>query len=128
MQILIIDSYREIINRLKDLVQETAGVKDIFSATNYNDAVKLLRLENPGVVILDMNLPENHSIELLKEIKGSASGTHVIVLSIHVNDQLQSQCELLGADYFFDKYHDFEKIPEVIGSIAALKNGGNNNR
>lgn len=122
MQILIVDSYREIINRLKDLVQETAGVKNILDASNYKDAVQLFRDKKPGVVILDINLPDNQSIDILKEIKNSALGTHVIVLSIHVNEQLQNQCELQGADYFFDKYHDFEKIPRVIEYIVSSRN------
>ncbi|MEP6846681.1 MAG: hypothetical protein ABI861_11780, partial [Panacibacter sp.] len=57
----------------------------------------------------------------LKEIKETGIKTSVIVLSIHIDGAIQEQCKALGADYFFDKYYDFEKIPATLNTTADKK-------
>jgi hypothetical protein len=41
------------------------------------------------------------------------------------DNQMQEKYRSSGADILFDKYHDFERIPEAINLIAAKKREGN---
>jgi len=65
----------------------------------------------PDVVILDLNLQQTLAYELIKMIHSKYIKMKIIVLSIHIEKEIQKQCMNLGASYFFDKYHEFEKIP-----------------
>lgn len=114
MDTLIVDGYIEIAKRLKEIVSEADSRRRVHTAINYDDALKLFKKVQPETVILDINLPQNKSYELLKQIKKNNQHTIVIVLSIHIDSQTRDQCILLGADYFFDKYNDFDKIPALI--------------
>ena len=122
MQVLIVDNSIKIIERLKDILSESGNITAIHDAVSYKDAARLLKEIKPGVVLLDTALPGNGTIELLKEIKESGSTTVVIVLSSSYDDYILRECKSNGADFFFDKYHDFEKIPGLINTIEADKN------
>ena len=114
MQVLLVDNSLLILQRLEELLTDAAVHSGIFSASSYKDALELFMHQQPGIVVLDINLPQNASYRLLKEIKEMAPATIVIILSIHTDEYIQQQCLMLGADFFFDKYHEFEKIPEII--------------
>ena len=121
MVISIFDNSIDIINRLKELVAEAEQVSSIQYATNYPDALEMVKSIKPDIILLDINFHNKNPYDLLKHIKTQFSLTIVIVLSIHIDEKIQSQCDMLGADYFFDKYYEFDKIPGVLNSIAASK-------
>ena len=114
MQVLLVDSSLIILQRLEELLADATAQSVIHKASSYKEALQLFMQQQPAIVILDINLPKNASYRLIKEIKQAAPATVVIVLSIHTDEYIQQQCFLLGADIFFDKYEEFEKIPAVI--------------
>jgi DNA-binding NarL/FixJ family response regulator len=118
MQLLIIDSSVEIIQRLKELLSELDIIKTIHSSVSYETGIKQFREKKPAVVLLDICLPEYKSLQLLKDMKAFNYNSSFIVLSNSTTDYRNEMYKLMGADYFLDKYHDFEKIPTVIDAIA----------
>jgi DNA-binding NarL/FixJ family response regulator len=114
MGTLIVDSYMEISERLKDIISESDNGRVIYTALNYDEALILLKKMQVNTVILDINLPQNKSYELLKQIKKINRHILVIVLSIHTDNHTKEQCMALGADYFFDKYNEFGKITSIL--------------
>ena len=119
MQVLIVDSSFQIIERLEEMLAEEENITGIASAVSYEEATKLFNETKPEVVLLDCCLPGNASLKLLKEIKETGSKTSVIVLSLQEDNYKMEQCKLLGADFLFDKYYGFEKIAGAIKTIAG---------
>lgn len=117
MNVAIFDDSMQIIQRLKELVQESGVVEKIDWALTYENAFSLLKHQITDVVIIDLNFDNNKTYELLKEIKSNFKRIKIIVLSIHIDEDIQNDCLQHGADYFFDKYHEFEKIPGLIKSF-----------
>jgi len=121
MLILIVDSSVPVIERLIALIKETEIATSTSYASSYHKALSLFREQQPDVVVLDMSLPENKSMELLKLISKANDHTVVIALANSSDHQLAGQCRLNGAAYFFDKYHDYEQVPGVIRELAGHK-------
>jgi len=119
MRVLIADKSDLIIQRLEELLSEIIFILGTDKACSYEEALQLFKQNKPDVVVMDMNLPDNTSYQLLKEIKESSPKTVVIIMFIDSDEYIIQQCKKLGADHFFDKYHEFEKIPVVINEIAA---------
>lgn len=119
MSVLIIDSSRAIVKRMKELLSDSINARPIHKAASYKQAVTLFNKTKPGIVVLDMNLPANQSFEMITFIKKTKPDTAIIVLSMHEDKKIQKQCTALGIEYFFDKYHDFEKIPGTIDFITG---------
>ena len=120
MQILIVDSSIRIIERMAKIISEAKNVTAIHRTVSYEEARKLVKENKYDVVFLDIDLPGNESIKLLKEIKKINKETFVIILSTPIDNYLEEECKSLGADFFFDKYNDFKTIRRVIDSARQL--------
>lgn len=118
-RILIIDTSTLMIRRLGELVSESGGIENIEVSISYLDASKKVKRNPPDIVLLDLGLPVNDSIRLLRGIKKDNPEIFVIVVSGTPDERIKGQCEQAGADCFFDKYNEFEKIPEVIRQITS---------
>ena len=123
MLILIVDSSILIIERLEEIISEAGNITAIHKAVSSEEAKKLLKENKYDTVILDIDLPGNESLKLLKEIKKPGDGTWVIILFTQIDNYIQKQCKSVGADFFFDKYYEFEKIYGLFcsGSFITTK-------
>jgi DNA-binding NarL/FixJ family response regulator len=120
--VLVVDSSVFIIERWQNILSETENIKNVYGAVAYNDASVLFKEIRPNVVLLDGGLPGTMSIDLLREFKATSENTTVIILANSVDIHVEEKCRSLGADFFFDKYHDFEKIPAFITANAFASN------
>jgi DNA-binding NarL/FixJ family response regulator len=120
MLVLIVDSSVQIIDRLEDLLLDAKNITHIHRAVSFTEAKKLFSENTHDAVMLDIDLPENESFVLLKEIKKTAEKTCVIMLSTCMDYYILEHCKSLGADFFFDKYYDFEKICGVIDAMGQI--------
>jgi len=114
MLILIIDSSIQIIERLEEIISEAENITAIHRAVSYAEAKKLFKENKYAAVLLDIDLPENESLKLLTEIKKNGKETCVIILFTHIDNYTQEEYKFLGADFFCDKYYDFEKISGLL--------------
>jgi DNA-binding NarL/FixJ family response regulator len=111
---VIVDDSTIVRERLFSLLSECPGVRIVGQAGNGREARFVLEELRPEVVILDIRLPEISGIQLLKEIKAAQPETVVIMLTNYDFEQYREQCMQLGADYFFNKAREFEKVVEVL--------------
>lgn len=118
MLVLIIDRSVQIIERLEEIIIELENITSVHRAVSYKEAKKLFKENKYDVVLLD--LQGNESIRIIKEIKKVAEETCVIVLSIHMDNYLQERCKSFGADFFFDKYYDFEKLSGLLSGASFI--------
>jgi DNA-binding NarL/FixJ family response regulator len=119
MEVLIIDSSIQVSLRLKEILSELKFIKAIYTTNSHANASKIFFQYQPGIILLGFNIPENDSLNLLAKITSSARKTAIIALFLDKNECIVEQCRLLGADYFLDKYEDFEKIPGIITGLKA---------
>ncbi|MBL7703897.1 MAG: response regulator [Ferruginibacter sp.] len=119
MRVLLTDKSTLITQRLEELLSEIIFILGTDKASSYDEALALFKQYRQDVVVADMNLADNTSCRLVKEIKELAPHTTIIMMFIDADEYIMEQCKKMGADFFFDKYHEFEKIPVVINEIAA---------
>ncbi len=115
-KILLIDSSAIAISRLKRLMSEMKNLQFVGVAVNSTEANAIIKLMKPDVVILDIQLPGNNGMHVLREIKNNYSTVQVIVLTNNSELYYRNLCKESGADYFFDKSTEFERVPEVLVS------------
>lgn len=118
MQILIIDSSVQILDRLQELLSGNKNISRIDKTQSSVDAMELILKNNHKIVLLDGNMPGEGTLKILKGIKRQGSKILVIILCNGYDDLLIDELKLNGADFLFDKYHEFEKIYEVINATV----------
>lgn len=72
------------------------------------------------VVILDIHLLNGESLPLIRQLKSLPRPPLVIVFTLNVNTQSQFMCWQAGADYFFDKAYDFERLTAVLENMEVV--------
>lgn len=121
LKVITVDDSRIVSERLKALLSEIENVKFSGNAGNIRDALTLIDQEKPNVVILDIlleeDLPKANGMDLLITLRAKYPDMKIIMLTNLTEPQYSNTCFALGADYFFDKSNDFDKIAEALNEI-----------
>ena len=112
--ILIIDDSEVIRNRLYYILSEIDNINVIEQASNTTEGYEIYQKLKPDIIILDIRLPDESGIKLLKKIKQEDPASTIAILTNYPYAAYQKRCMELGADYFFDKSTEFSKIKDII--------------
>ncbi len=128
MKVLIVDDSSLLRERLVSMISELPGVTTIGQAQDSSQALSSVQKLNPDVVILDIRLSEGNGIEILQRIKKKNAAPVTIMFTNYTYPQYRKKCEETGADFFFDKSTEFNKITDVLKRISQeLEEKENNN-
>ncbi len=117
MKIFIADDSKLVRERLITMVSEIPGTEIAGEAKNAVEALNSIRKLGPDAVILDIRMPGGNGIEVLNEIKRDKPAPLIIILTNYPYPQYRKKCMEGGADYFFDKSTEFEKVIEVLKKL-----------
>ena len=122
---MTVDDSPVIAERLEFMLSEIDSVEFLGNALNIPAAFQLIDQREPNVVILDIHLKEDllvaNGVHLLIQLRKKYPQMKIIMLTNLAVPQYRSTCLAFGADYFFDKTVDFEKIPDIVKSIQLEK-------
>jgi DNA-binding NarL/FixJ family response regulator len=121
MNLLVMDDAAGIRERIVELLSEIQGIDEIFESEDAASAMTLIHERQPGVVILDIQVPPagplRNGIDVLKVTKQQFPRTGVIMLTNFAYARYRDECARLGADFFFDKSSEFEQVPDAVMHI-----------
>jgi DNA-binding response OmpR family regulator len=122
-KILIADDEPNIVAALEFLLQQ--GGYEVRVAKNGEEALSLIELQVPDLVLLDVMMPQISGYEVCRRIRERAHwrGIKVIMLSAKGRDAEVSRGLSLGADLYVTKPFStrdlLAKVRELLGSGAA---------
>ncbi len=117
LKVLIVEDSEVVTRRIRSMLKELAIVAVVGEAINGTEAMAITETMHPDIVLLDINLPGISGVEILKEIKLNHSRTRVMILTNYSDLHHRMRCKEAGADYFFDKSIEFEKVPDVLTTL-----------
>lgn len=115
-KIYIVDDSKPIRERLIKLLADNSKVQIIGESACAQGALEAIDTLQPDVVILDIRLPDQNGIELLRDVKQRQAHMQVFVMTNYDYPEYRRQSMRAGADMFFNKTKEFEAL------IEALKN------
>lgn len=111
------------------MLSKLEWVENIRVASGSVEAIAAVRDERPEVAILDIHLPGGSGIRILRYIRKHRPDTKIIMLSNSSLPQYRKTCFENGADFFFDKSTEFQKVVSVVTEACKkqqkAKNGNN---
>jgi CheY-like chemotaxis protein len=117
VRVLLIDDSTVVRSRLVRLLEDIGGVH-VEEAEDGPDGLACAQRERPDAVILDIRLRTGSGLEVLRELKRGPSPPLIIMLTNHPSEYHRRWCEEHGADFFFDKTSEFEKVLDVLSHRA----------
>lgn len=104
---------------LADLVSTTPDLELLGEADDGRRALDLVARHDPDVLILDLEMPELDGFDVLRELQDS--GTAVIVLTMHGDDNSVFEAMKAGARGFVSKS---ARPQEILDAIRVVADGG----
>lgn len=117
LKIFIVDDASSIRSSLIKMLNNLEYVEIIAEADSIAAAKNLLAFIKPDLTLLDLNLPDGNGYEILQLIKQSNEAHTVIVLTNYSAESYKIKAINEGADYFFDKSTEFEKVIDIISHL-----------
>ncbi|MEW6409814.1 MAG: sigma-54 dependent transcriptional regulator [Nitrospirota bacterium] len=91
---------------------------EVHAETNtFNNIVSKIKSWSPDVVLLDIRLPEQSGIDILKEIRSSELNTQVVMLTSDDTAETAVKCMKLGAVDYLTKPFNMDEVKIVISNI-----------
>jgi DNA-binding NarL/FixJ family response regulator len=114
--VLLVDDSVLIMDKMIGILQEIEGIRTVFQAGCFSEAVPIIREVEPDVVILDIFLGDRIGFDLLNFLNVKYPSIEIVVITNHSGQRYRDLCKKMGAHHFLDKSNDFELIPELIRS------------
>ncbi len=119
MRVFVVEDSPIVQERLVEMLTEIEGVDIVGAADNAADAVAdILRLL-PDVAVLDIKLRTGSGLAVLEQIRRKAPGMATIMLTNYASPEHRQRCLGAGADYFFDKTEEFERVKGALQDLLA---------
>lgn len=118
MNVFIFDDSELVRERVKSAIAEIPGSNIMGEAATCREASNFIKCSHPDVVILDISMPDGTGLDLLKEIKSRQPTPIVIMFTNYDYCQYRKQCTLAGADHYFTKSTDFQKLVHTLETLA----------
>ena len=104
------------LRRILDLEQDIEVVADTGSG---REAVSLCRELNPGVLLLDLDMPDIDGLEVTRQVRDTAPDVRILVLTMFGHEEYAVRILEAGGAGFAVKGISQKELPEAIRRVAA---------
>jgi len=124
-KILIIDDNRELNEMLKNILKKEFEEHELFQAFDGFEAGRMIGEVKPSVILLDIDLPGINGHELCKKIKSDSHLSSPVIIAISGLDESTEGAKIIteGADAFFSKPIEFEKLSATLQDLISVRGG-----
>jgi len=117
-RVYVVDDSDFVRERLIEMLSELQEVEILGGTGDPGEALAAIREMVPDTVILDIRLPGKSGVEVLRDLKKEKPSPIVIILTNYPYPQYRKECTEAGADYFFNKSTEFNKIANVLTGLT----------
>lgn len=116
LTIYIVEDSPPVRERLIEAVGDIPNARIVGQAEAIDEALEGMRSSTPRVLILDVQLRRGSGIRLLKQMRAAGINRPelVIVITNYPTDDYRKASQDCGADHFFDKASEFDKVRDVL--------------
>ncbi|MGN6389610.1 MAG: response regulator [Burkholderiaceae bacterium] len=119
IRVLIADDHAIVREGLKQILADTGDIVVAGDAENGVEAIRLVRREEPDVLLLDISMPDRNGIEVLKQLRKEYPKLAVLMLSMHREDQYAIRSLKAGAAGYLNKQSAPAELVNAIRQVAG---------
>ncbi len=120
--VIIADNTEEFCSGLAAALQQSGGFQTVGTATDGEQAIRLVSERKPDILVLDMMLSKRDGISVLKAISGMEKRPVTLATSGFVTDYVASAAANLGVRYLMLKPCDMSALVERLEEIRGGEN------
>ncbi len=105
---------------LRSLLEAEADIRVVEEAETGEQAVSMVRMLQPDVVLMDIVTPGTSSVEAMRRIVRESPRTRVLMLSSHTEDESVLQSIEAGAAGYLSKQ---ASVSDIVNAIREVRDG-----
>ncbi|MGZ5244017.1 MAG: response regulator [Bacteroidia bacterium] len=116
-RVLVVDDSFYMRTMLKNMLTD-AGYNIVGEASDGETAIRMAQETNPDLVTLDLILPDNTGLDVLKGIRKDNPNMKVIIVSAVGQEAIVNEAIQCGARAYIVKPFAEEKVLEIVASVV----------
>jgi DNA-binding NarL/FixJ family response regulator len=116
-----VEDSKRLREQLGESITSPGRIEVVGYAETEAEALHALQDAPCDAVVLDLQLRQGNGLTVLKALRASPSGERitVIVLTNFAFSHIRERSLELGANYFFDKASEYDRVCDVLEELAA---------
>jgi DNA-binding NarL/FixJ family response regulator len=119
-RVLIVDDHPLFRQGLRRLIAEGGSFTVVAEAANGHEAIREADIHRPNLALIDVQLPGITGLNVARILKKQHPSMHVVILSMHIDDERLFEAVRAGASAFLTK--DIEAL-ELTNSLERVIRG-----
>ncbi|MCA1323142.1 response regulator transcription factor [Herbaspirillum sp. alder98] len=119
IRILLCDDHRIVREGLKQILADTPDIEVAAECASGPEVLQKARVEAIDLVLLDIAIPVQDGLDVLRQIKQEMPRLPVLMLSTYPEKQYAARCYKLGAAGYVNKSADTEQLVAAIRKAAG---------
>jgi len=116
----IIADDHEIVRRgLRGILETEGSCRVVAEASDGLTATQLVEKHKPALLVLDLNMPRLHGIDVLRQARTNSPHTRVMVLSMHNDEAYVIESLRAGAMAYILKGSESQEIAHALKEVLA---------
>ena len=121
VKVLIVDDSVFMRTVIRDMLQKDPSIEIVGTASNGVDALEKIKMLQPDLITLDIEMPRMNGLEVLRELKKAAWHPRTLMLSSLTSEgaEMTTEAIRLGADNFMLKPKDMPQLRLIADELVA---------
>jgi two-component system nitrate/nitrite response regulator NarL len=121
IRVVLADDHVFVRDGIKSLLENEANIEVVGEATDGLEALKIVEINKPDLLILDIRMPNMTGIEVVEKLRSQNNMLKIVMLSMHESEEYVLKSIKAGADGYLLKGSSKEEFLKALHTVA---NGG----
>lgn len=119
VRLVLVDDHAVVSEGLERILARCDDLQVVGVARGGQEALDLVAKLAPDMVLLDLSLPDMHGLDVLESLRRGQTPPHVLILTVHDDDDIVLGAVRGGADGYVLKTATREELLAAIRKVAA---------
>ena len=121
MRVFLVDDHEVVRRGVAEVLEEDPGISVAGEAGTVAEALARVPAVRPGVVVVDMRLPDGDGVELCRLLRARVPGVRCLVLTSFADEEAQEAAVRAGAGGYLLKQ---VRGPALVSAVRTIAAGG----
>ena len=121
LTLIIVDDHKLLREMWGRIFADNKDIEVVGESGEFNDAIELIKIKRPDIVLMDINLPPASGMDAVPLIRKFTPGTKIIAVSTHNQPAYAKKMLQLGAKGYVTKNSSSQEMFKAINEVMTGK-------